>query len=88
MMNEREQLQRIQELAREIMEMLLQESLFDRNSYLRDSVEHLANTVDALTKIQLDQDVNVQDTLRYTITKMRIARNAMQHEKETKKNLA
>ncbi|MDG4656370.1 LemA domain protein [Ectobacillus antri] len=87
-MNEKEQLQRIQELAREIIETLLQESLFNRSSYLRDSVEHLANTVDALTKIQLDQDANVQDTLRYTITKMRIARNAMQHEKETKKNLA
>ncbi|WP_028399632.1 hypothetical protein [Ectobacillus panaciterrae] len=87
-MEEKEQLRRIRDLAREIMETLLQESFFNRGSHLRDSVENLANTVAALAEIQLEEDKNAHDTLRYTITKMRIARNAVEQEKQTKKHLA
>lgn len=87
-MEEKEQLRRIRDLAREIMETLLQESFFNRDSHLRDSVENLANTVAALAKIQLEEDKNAHDTLRYTIAKMRIARNAVEQEKQTKKHLA
>jgi hypothetical protein len=85
-MEEKEQLRRIQDLAQEIMETLLQESFFNRDSHLRDSVENLANTVSALVKIQLEEDKNAQDTLRYTITKMRLARNAVEQEKQAKQS--
>lgn len=81
-MEQKEQLRRIQDLAQEIMETLLQESFFNQEKHLRDSVEHLANTVAALTKIQLEEDKNIQDTLRCTIMKMRVARNAVEQEKQ------
>ncbi|MFX3630019.1 MAG: LemA domain protein [Ectobacillus sp.] len=84
-MEEREQLHRIQGLAKEIIEMLLQESFFNQNTRLRGSIENLASTVEALTKIQLNEDRNAQDTLRYSITKMRLARNAVNEEKEAKR---
>jgi hypothetical protein len=51
---------------------------------MRHSVEHLANTVAALAKIQLNEDDNIEDTLRYTVTKMCIVRNAMEKEKQHK----
>jgi hypothetical protein len=80
MENEKEKLQRIQALANEIVQTLLQEACFNPNSQLRHSVEHLASTVAALTKIQLDEDQNANDTLQYSVTKMRIARNAVHAE--------
>ncbi|MBO9129323.1 LemA domain protein [Bacillus sp. 165] len=88
MENQKEKLARINMLAQDIVQTLLQEAFFNKDSHLRDSVEHLANTVAALTKIQLEEDQNVTDTLRYSVSKMRIARNAvhaeyLKKEKET-----
>ncbi|MFB9758017.1 LemA domain protein [Ectobacillus funiculus] len=79
-----EKLRRIQDLAQEIVETLLQEAFFNQNTQMRHSVEHLANTVAALAKIQLNEDDNIEDTLRYTVTKMCIVRNAMEKEKQHK----
>ncbi|MCP8969229.1 LemA domain protein [Ectobacillus ponti] len=83
-MENQEKLRRIQGLAQEIVETLLEESFFNDQPHLRHSVEHLANTVAALTKIQLEEDKNMEDTLRYTVSKMKIAKNAVDQEKKTK----
>ncbi|MFD3450051.1 hypothetical protein ACFDTO_36355 [Microbacteriaceae bacterium 4G12] len=86
MMEEREKLYRIQQLAQEIVEVLLEESFFNQDTHLRNCTELVANTVAALAKIQLGEDTNPEDTLRYTVTKMRMARNAIEQEKQINRN--
>jgi hypothetical protein len=75
-----EQLERICQLSDDIIFALLQERAFDHTPTLRDAVEHLARTVKVLAKIQLSPEEQEEDVLRYSITKMRIASNAVKRQ--------
>ncbi|WP_416826042.1 LemA domain protein [Ectobacillus polymachus] len=81
-MEEQEQLQRIYCIAQDILIMLRNESFVNRDPHIRDSIEYLASTVGALSTIALNKDPNSNDTLQYSITKMRIARNIVEREKQ------
>lgn len=81
-MEKKEQLQRIEYLGNEILKDLLKEAYFDKEPKLRDSIENLARTVVSLSGIMLDTDQNPEDTLRYVVSKMRQASNAIKEQKE------
>lgn len=81
-MGEKEKLVRIVELAIDVRKLLVQESFFNRHPELRGAVENLACSVEVLANIQIHEDKNVEDTLRYVLTKMKIAHNAISQEKE------
>ncbi|MGM9987932.1 MAG: LemA domain protein [Bacillaceae bacterium] len=79
MENDKELL-RIRVLGDEILKDLLKEAYFDHEPKLRDSVENLARTVVALTDIALEKDNNPESTLRYVVSKMRQASNAIKEQ--------
>jgi hypothetical protein len=87
MENKQEQLERICQLSDEIIAALLQERAFNHTPTLRDAVEHLARTVKALAVIQLSTEEQVEDVLRYSITKMKIASNAVKQQFQTQPHI-
>ncbi|GGE59593.1 LemA domain protein [Priestia taiwanensis] len=88
MENNQEQLERICQLADEIVATLLQERAFNHTPTLRDAVEHLARTTKALAAIQLSNGEQADDVLRYSVTKMKIASNAVKQQFQTKASIA
>ncbi|SFI00426.1 MULTISPECIES: LemA domain protein [unclassified Bacillus (in: firmicutes)] len=81
-MEEKEKLMRIVELAQDVRKLLVQEAFFNRNPELRGAVENLACSVEVLANMHVHEDKNAEDTLRYVLAKMKIAHNAISHEKE------
>lgn len=80
-MEEQKQLQRITSLAQDILVMLRNESFQNHDAHIRDSIEHLAGTVAALSKIILEEDLDKHSTFQYSVTKMRVAKNIVEREK-------
>lgn len=81
-MEEKEQLMRIVELAKDVQKLLVQEAFFNRHPELRGAVENLACSVEVLANMHVHEDKNAENTLRYVIAKMKIAHNAISQEKE------
>ncbi|MCA1029752.1 hypothetical protein LCL95_01745 [Bacillus timonensis] len=82
MMQEREKLIKINQLAADIVKEMVKDGIEYDAFILKNAVENLARSVVDLTDIQLGKDGDVPTALKGTVIKTRLALNSVKNERE------